>query len=83
MQNYNRDQKTEYWKDLVETAIRRYTEDINDSVAGSSILRYASAGLIGTNGDPNEFISWYPLHQGYIILRQAREGKLYYKECTS
>jgi hypothetical protein len=50
--------------------------------AGYDVMRYAQQGRIGTDVGGQVFIDWYPLHQGYVILRLAKAGKLYYKEKT-
>lgn len=79
--SYERDKK-DRMKEFVETAIASYISNINNAGAGYSILRYAKAGYIALSKDanPQEFVDWYPLNQGFVILRLARRGLLKYKE---
>jgi hypothetical protein len=78
---YNRDVKDPMAK-LVNQALIDYWEDIYDVSAGYAILRYTKQGLIGVSAEvnPQVFADWYPLDQGFIILRLAKEGKLFYKK---
>lgn len=78
---YNRDVKDPMVK-LVNQALIDYREDIYDVSAGYAILRYTKRGLIGVSAEvnPQVFADWYPLDQGFIILRLAKEGKLFYKK---
>lgn len=75
---YERD-KEHPMKRYVESALARYRH--NDCGAGYDILRYAKQGLIATDAsvDPQVFLDWYPLNQGYVLLRLAKSGKLKYK----
>lgn len=77
---YERD-KEHPMKQYVEDALDRYRRDINDCGAGYDILRYTKLGLIATDAsvDPQVFLDWYPLNQGYVLLRLAGGGKLKYK----
>lgn len=78
---YTRGDEEERTKKLVEGALESY--QYGDTVAaGYDILRYARQGMIAVNAsvDPNVFIEWYPLNQGYVLLRLARDGKLSYKQ---
>lgn len=77
---YERDQKDPLAQ-KVNQALNDYYEDINDVGAGYAILRYTKQGLIAISPevDPQVFLDWYPLNQGYTILRLARDKKLQYK----
>lgn len=77
---YTRDDKEEHTKKLVESALESYQHG-DTAGAGYNILRYAQRGLIAVDAsvDPNVFVDWYPLHQGYVLLRLAKQGKLLYK----
>ena len=77
---YVRD-KEDLLEKWVETALNRYRDNINDCAAGYDIIRYAARGMIQVDlsTDPNIFVRWYPLNQGYVLLRLARDGKLFYK----
>lgn len=76
---YNRDVKDPMAK-FVNQALIDYRKDIYDVSAGYAILRYAKQGLIGLSPevDPQIFIDWYPLNQGFILLRLAKAEKLFY-----
>ena len=78
---YTRDEEDPF-KKWVKTALDDYRNNVNDCTAGYSILRYAARGLIQVDSsvDPNIFVEWYPLNQGYVLLRLARDGKLSYKQ---
>lgn len=77
---YTRDQKDPL-KLFVEKALHDYQNGTSECAAGYDILRYSSQGLIGVDKsvDPNVFVDWYPLHQGYVLLRLGKQGKLHYK----
>jgi hypothetical protein len=49
--------------------------------AGYNILRYAAKGVLKTSTgvSAEEFINWYPLNIGHVIIRLAKAGKLEYK----
>lgn len=70
------------FKKLVETALEHYRDNVYDCAAGYDIIRYAARGMIRVDPsvDPNIFVQWYPLNQGYVLLRLARDGKLSYKQ---
>lgn len=76
---YERD-KEHPMKQFVESALDGYFRDSHDCGAGYAILRYASRGLIVVDPgvDPQVFLDWYPLNQGYVLLRLAKDGKLKY-----
>lgn len=78
--SYERDKKNPL-REYVEKALNDYQKNPNDCGAGYAILRYAKQGLIGVmpGVDPQIFIDWYPLNQGYVLLRLAKENELYYK----
>ena len=78
---YTRDEEDPF-KKWVETALDRYRDNINDCAAGYDIIRYAARSLIQVDPsvDPNIFVQWYPLNQGYVLLRLARDGKMSYKQ---
>lgn len=50
-----------------------------------NVIRYANQGLLETTPevDPQLFLDWYPLNQGFVILRLAIKGQLRYKEHTT
>jgi hypothetical protein len=76
---YNRD-KEHPMKQFVENALDRYLCDTYDCGAGYDILRYARRGLILVDASvsPQVFLDWYPMNQGYVLLRLAKAGKLKY-----
>lgn len=78
---YARDEEYPF-KKSVETALEHYRDNINDCAAGYDIIRYAARSLIQVDSsvDPNIFVEWYPLNQGYVLLRLAKDGKLSYKQ---
>jgi len=78
---YQRD-KQDPFEERVQTALAKYAEDSSACGSGYDILRYAQQGYIAVSKDvdPQIFIDWYPLHQGYILLRLAKQGKLYYRQ---
>lgn len=78
---YTRNEEDRF-KKYVETALVNYRKNNADCGAGYNILRYASQGLIevDVNVNPNIFVNWYPLHQGYVLLRLAKDGMLSYKQ---
>ena len=62
---------------LVNAALAKFNE--TDGLSGGyDILRYAGKGVLKTTADVSaeEFINWYPLNMGYVILRLAKAGKL-------
>ena len=65
---------------LVNAALATFNETGGLS-GGYDILRYAAKGVLKTTADVSteEFINWYPLNMGYVILRLAKAGKLEYK----
>ena len=77
---YTRDKK-DHMSQKVNQALIDYWEDINDVSAGYAILRYTKQGLISVSPDVDSqvFLDWYPLNQGFVILRLAKAGKLLYK----
>lgn len=68
-------------KELVESALVAYHKDEKNCGAGYNIIRYASQNMIEVDAsvDPNVFVEWYPRHQGFVLLRLAKQGKLSYK----
>lgn len=80
---YNRDGSTRVQK-MVESALDRFAADPASYVGGYDIMRYAQQGLIAVTKDvdPQIFVDWYPLNQGYVILRLAKQGKLQYRQCV-
>jgi len=79
--SYERDKKDPLKQHVIQ-ALEDYWSDTNDVGAGYAILRYAKQGLIGVSPevDPQVFIDWYPLNQGFVLLRLAKAGKLFYKK---
>ena len=77
---YTRDKK-DHMVQKVNQSMLDYREDINDISAGYAILRYTKQGLIAVSPevDSQVFLDWYPLNQGFVILRLAKAGKLLYK----
>lgn len=67
-------------KEKVIFALESYKNDTGYAGAGYDILRYAKMGRIGTDASAQDFLDWYPSNSGFIILRLAKAGKLYYKE---
>lgn len=67
-------------EELVNAALAKCKET-NGLSGGYDILRYAAKGVLKTSADVSaeEFINWYPLNMGYVILRLAKAGKLEYK----
>ena len=65
---------------LANAALVKYKNE-NCGSAGYDILRYAAKGILTTGADVSaeEFVNWYPLNMGYVILRLAKAGKLEYK----
>lgn len=65
---------------LVKHALAKFKET-DGLECGYDILRYAAKGVLTTSAEVSteEFINWYPLHMGYVILRLAKAGKLEYK----
>jgi len=75
-------EKKERRKQMVESALSDYRNKTNTTNAGVNILRYSNQGLIRVKEfvSPNEFMDWYPRHQGYVILRLAKLGLLVYND---
>jgi hypothetical protein len=67
-------------KKHVISALEEYRNDPINSNRGYDIIRYVGHGRIGTNACAQDFLDWYPLNPGFIFLRLAKEGKLFYKE---
>jgi hypothetical protein len=73
-----------YWEEnkhrFVTSALEDYHTNPNSS-RGYDILRYAAKGVIDCTEDvsPQMFLDWYPLNMGYVILRLAKAGKLFYR----
>ena len=65
---------------LVKHALTKFNET-NGLECGYDILRYAAKGVLKTSADVSaeEFVNWFPLNMGYVILRLAKAGKLEYK----
>jgi hypothetical protein len=66
---------------FVNRALEKYKNE-NCPSSGYDILRYAAMGVVTITEDvaAEEFMSWYPSHMGFVILRLAKAGKLVYKE---
>jgi hypothetical protein len=65
---------------LVNSALAKFKET-NGLECGYDILRYAAKGVLKTSAEvsTDEFVNWYPLNMGYVILRLAKAGNLEYK----
>lgn len=65
---------------LVKAALEKCKES-NGFEGAYDVLRYAAKGVIKTSEgvSTEEFMNWYPLNMGFVILRLAKAGKLEYK----
>lgn len=65
---------------LVKAALAK-CQETDGLEGGYDVLRYAAKGVLKTSAgvSAEEFINWYPLNMGFVILRLAKAGKLEYK----